>query len=210
MIGQMSTFDLETIVYGSFSAPHVQQAVATFEGCVSHANAPNFRSSIVLEKGDSVWRVAPYGYHQGIDASQCQLYELLNGREILVCRASEGHPDVSFESVYRWDFNAKETWRDLIRTINTWGACGKSALEESISSFGIQKFPARRMPGVSVKVSVVQALHSDKGGVCESPTQPPATNYQVDFVYWNSDFVVAPWSTSTKQHLDALFSSANK
>jgi hypothetical protein len=210
-IGHRDSLDLETVIYGSFSAPGAQEAVATFYGCVDHAAAANFRSSVVLAKRQNVWQMEPYGYKQGIDASQCQAYNLQDGRQVLLCRSFEGHPDVSYGGIERWDFEAVETMRSLIGTINTWGACREKALEESISDFQILRLPTSSVPGVSVTVNVVQASCPGRLGVCAgSCVPPPPVDYRVDFLYEGGDFVVAPWSRSTKEHLDALVASASK
>jgi hypothetical protein len=210
-IGHKESFDLETVIYGSFSAPGAQEAVATFYGCVDHAHAPDFRSSIVLGKRKTVWQVERHGYNQGVDASKCLAYDLQDGRQILICQSFEGHPNASYEGIYRWDFKAIETIRGLIGTINTWGACREKDLKEGISDFQILRFPTSSVPGVSVSINVVQASCPGELGVCAgSCVAPPPVDYRVDFLYEDGDFVVAPWSASTKQHLDALFSPARK
>jgi hypothetical protein len=45
-IGQKISFDLETVIYGSFTAPDPKEAVAALGGCADHAAAPRLERGI--------------------------------------------------------------------------------------------------------------------------------------------------------------------
>jgi hypothetical protein len=55
--GSRNFFDLETVIYGSFTAPGAREAIGGFNGCEDHATTANFRSSVLLRKGPKGWRM---------------------------------------------------------------------------------------------------------------------------------------------------------
>lgn len=204
-------FGLEKVIYGSFTKSGVQQAVGGFEGCENHATTPNFRSSILFTKGQRGWRMVSYA--RGVDTSGCQTYGVGSERQILLCQSFSGHPLISGNWVFAYDFAApeKERAQDLFGTVSTWGACGNTAVIGAVTNFQIHPLKGEEMPVVSVRATAIKIGHSGKLGVCaEDTSQLQPKGYRIDFIFKNGRFEVAPWSAATKKFLDDLFAKATK
>ncbi len=206
--GRGSFFDLETVVYGSFTAPHTREAVGGFEGCEDHATTANFRSSVLLRKERNGWRMVDY---QRFETSKCQDYRLPGGRDILLCQGFTGHPDESVSWIFTYDFADPEgrNERDLFAVVNTWGACRSAAVVGSIDKLELRDLDHDGMPDLIIHATVIEERASGFQGVCAADfSPPPGKTYQIDFLFKQGRFVVAPWSAETKNTLEETFNAA--
>ena len=209
-LGQPSKdfFDLQTVIYGSFSAPGAQESVADFCGCENHASTPNFHASVFLRKTSDGYRMVDY---IRTETSKCQLDPLPGGRDILVCQGFSGHAEESEEWIFSLQFLKDGGWRqtDLFGVANTWGACGPTDVEGSISRFDLLDLNHDGVPDLRITAKVGRSSHAGKLGVCaQNVTFTPAKVYRIDFLFKQGGFAVAPWSARTKETLDQEFKEA--
>jgi hypothetical protein len=200
-----SGFALQTVVYGTFTSAYAQQAVADFAGCEDHASSANFQGSVLLTKGTAGWQMTGY---ERIDTSNCQLYGLPEGRDVLVCDEFEGHVDQSWEGISVLDFSKPdgELVHPLLYTTDTSEACGPTAVLGKIDHFEIRDLDGDGQADVRVEVRVAEEKATAQGNVCtEFPNPPQRQVDRVDFLFKDGRFVVAPWSVATKTRLDAMF-----
>lgn len=202
-------FDLQTVIYGSFSAPDAQEAVADFYGCENHASTANFHASVFLREEGGRWHMVDYIRTQ---TSKCQLYSLPEGRNALVCRDFSGHAESSSDWISYIEFPRTGGWREnaLFGTVNTWGACGPTDVEGSISKFELLDLNHDGVPDLRITAKVVRSSHAGKLGVCaqKNVTSTPTKVYRIDFLFKQGGFVVAPWSARTRDTLDQEFKEA--
>ncbi|MGD0923157.1 MAG: hypothetical protein ABSA70_15545 [Terriglobia bacterium] len=206
--GRRDFFNLETVIYGSFTAPGAREAIGGFDGCEDHTTTANFRSSVLLRKGPHGWRKIAY---ERFETSQCRDYRLPGGRDVLLCQGLMGHADESAAWVFTYDFADPEgqNERDLFGVINTWGACGATAIVGSIDKFELRDLDHDGMPDVSIHATVIEEEASGPQGVCAADfSPPPGKTYQIDFLFQQGKFVVAPWSAEMKHTLDETFKAA--
>ena len=203
--GSRDFFNLETVIYGSFTAPGTREAIGGFDGCEDHATTANFRSSVLLRKGPHGWRRIDY---ERFETSKCRDYRLPSGRDVLLCQGFSGHPDGSGAWVFTYDFADPEgqNERYLLGVIDTWVACGATAIVGSIDKVELRDLDHDGIPDVSIYATVIEEKASGPQGVCAGDfSPPPGQTYQIDFLFKQGKFVVAPWSAETKQALDKTF-----
>jgi hypothetical protein len=177
--------------------------------CEDHTTTANFHSSVLLRKEPKGWRMISY---ERVETSQCQTYRLLDGRDLLLCRGWAGHPDIGGSWIFIYDFlmPAGQRERDLFGTVNTWVACRSTAIVSSIDSYDLRDLDHDEMRDLRIYASVIKEEATGKLGVCSADVSPPpAENYQIDFLFKDDAFVVAPWSMETKKALDELFKKAS-
>ena len=203
-------FDLHTVIFGSFTAPGLEEAVADLYSCEEHTTTANFHSSVRLRKEPKGWRMISY---ERVETSQCQTYRLPDGRDLLLCRGWTGHPDISASWIFIYDFlpTASQLERDVFGAVNTWGACRSAAIAGPIDSYDLCDLDQDGMRDLRIYLSVIKGQASRESGVCAADfSPPPAENYHIDFLFKDDAFVVAPWSAETKRALDELFNKANR
>ncbi|MEJ2009110.1 MAG: hypothetical protein P8Z30_13310 [Acidobacteriota bacterium] len=210
-IGRLSgqgLFGLQAVIYGSFSTPGATEAVGDFDGCEDHASTANFNASVFFRKTAGEWRMVDY---IRTETTKCRLDPLPGGRDILVCQGFSGHPEESEEWIFSLEFFPSGGWRenDLFGVANTWGACGPTAIAGSISKFELLDLNHDGVPDLRITAAVGREAHGGKLGVCAGnyKSKPPKI-YRIDFLFKDGTFVVAPWSTKTKDTLDQTFKAA--
>jgi len=62
------SFDIETVIYGSFTMPGAEEAVANFGGCEPHASGNG--GSVLLRKLRESWKMV--NYTRGLLTSNCK------------------------------------------------------------------------------------------------------------------------------------------
>jgi hypothetical protein len=205
-----SSFGLQTVIYGSFSAHGTQEAVLDFYGCEDHTTTANFQASVFFRKVSGQWHMVDY---IRTETSACQLDPLPSGRDILVCKGFTGHADQAEEWIFALEFPTAGGWRKigLFGVINTWGACGPTAIIGSIPEFQLLDLNYDGALDVRITAKVASEAPGGKLGVCEGNfTPPPAKAYRIDFLYKQGTFVVAPWSVKTKEMLEQTFEAARQ
>jgi len=202
-------FDLQTVIYGSFSALDTQEAVADFYGCEDHASTANFHASVFLRKKTGRWHMVDY---IRTETSKCRLYSLAEGRDTLVCQDFSGHAESSSDWISYLEFPRTGSWREepLFGTVNTWGACGPTDVEGYISKFELLDLNHDGVPDLRITAKVGRSSHAGKLGVCaqKNVTSAPTKVYRIDFLFKQGGFVVAPWTARTKDTLDQEFKEA--
>jgi hypothetical protein len=201
-------FGLQTVIFGSFSSPGAVEAVGDFNGCEDHASTANFNASVFFRKTAGKWRMVDY---IRTETSKCQLYSLPVGRDILLCRGFSGHAEESEEWIFSLQFLKDGDWREekLFGTVNTWGACGPTDVEGSISNFELVDLNHDGVPDLRITAKVGRSSHAGKLGVCaQGVTSTPPRVYEIDFLFKRGGFAVAPRSAKIKDTLDQEFKEA--
>jgi hypothetical protein len=205
------SFDLHTVIYGSFTFPGVHEAVAGFEGCEPHAR--EFGGSVLLSKLHGSW--AMVDYTPALITSACQTYHLKTGRDLLLCEEDDHHMAGVSQWISVCDFSKEGASRcqSVFDVLDTRVACGHSAVWGSIDKVLLRDLNGDGMPDLTLWFSVGQATFPNAGGSCNSGTvHAPVQKHQLDFLFQqNTDsFRPAPWSKALADSYRAFFSAAQQ
>jgi hypothetical protein len=94
-------YEIVASVRGSFTSPAANEAVVTMLGCLPHSL--HFGANYVLRFENGVWK--PARYNQGLLAEKCEKWKLSDGRDALLCRASDGHQGYFEHFIYLMRFD---------------------------------------------------------------------------------------------------------
>jgi len=217
-VGQMQpgmaiheSFGLRTVIYGSFTARGAEEAVASFEGCESHATG--FGGSILLRKLHGSWAMVDYTL--ALVTSACQPYHLKTGRDLLLCEGEDHHMDATEEWIYVCDFSRQPTARSrsVFGVLDTRNACGDSAIWGSIDKVRLRDLNGDGMPDLTLEVSVGQGTFSNPAGSCNADTSHALVESQkLDFLFQQDteSFLPAPDSKTLADRLQNLFKKARE
>ncbi len=208
--GETATFILQTVTHGSFTAPGVEEAVASFDGCESHATG--LGGSILFRKKHGSW--AMVDYTQGLLTSACQIYRLKTGRDLLLCDEKDFGMGTASHWIFVCDFSKKATLSDRAQMVfevldRRWGlsrdpiptVCG------SIAKAALRDLNGDGMPDLTVWVVVREGAFTSAEVPCKYTTSPPAPEQKLDFLFQQdtNTFVAAPWSKALKERLYEMF-----
>ena len=217
-VGQMQpgmaiheSFRLRTVIYGSFTAPGAEEAVASFEGCESHATG--FGGSILLRKLHGSWAMVDYTL--ALITSACQPYHLKTGRELLLCEGEDHHMDAAVEWIYVCDFSRQPTARSrsVFGVLDTRVACGPSAVWGSIDKAELRDLNGDGMPDLTLEISMGQGTFPNPGGSCNPDTShAPVERQKLDLLFQQdtNTFLPAPGGKTLADRLQALFKEAQE
>lgn len=211
-MGTGETFDLRSVIYGSFTVPGVQEAVASFEGCEPHAS--EFGGSILLTKRDDSWSMLRYT--PSLITAACRTYRLKTGRDLLLCEGEDGHMDETSQEIYVCSFSSQNPPEcpAVFTVVNTQTACGTSAVWGSIDDATLRDVNGNGMPDLSLKITVGQGTYPRKdGGSCLwHALHSTVQKYRLDFLFQpkTDTFSPAPWSSTSAEHLSAVFRDAEE
>jgi hypothetical protein len=205
------TFHLDSVIYGSFTAPGVDEAMADFEGCEPHASG--FGGSILLRKLHGRW--AMVDYTPGLITSACRTYGLKTGRELLLCEGKDQHMDGGSQWISACDFSRQDTaqCQNVFGVLDTRVACGHSAVWSSINKAVLRDLNGDGMPDLSLWVTLGQGTFPGVGGSCDADTSHQLfQSYKLDFSFQSSteSFVPSPDSTAQTERLRTLFKDAQE
>jgi hypothetical protein len=205
------TFQLHSVIYGSFTAAGVVEAMADFEGCEPHASG--FGGSILLRKLHGRWAVV--NYTPGLITSACRTYGLKTGRDLLLCEGKDQHMDGASQGIAACDFARQKAaqCQSVFGVLDTRVACGHSAVWSSINKVELRDLNGDGMPDLSLWVTVGQGTFPGVGGSCSANTShQPIQTYKLDFLFRPSDgnFLPSPDSKVQTERLRALFKDAQE
>jgi len=206
------TFALRSVLYGSFTAPGVQEAIASFEGCEPHAT--EFGGSILLSKRDDSWLLVRY--MQSLITTGCRAYHLWTGRDLLLCEGEDGHMDETSHEIFVCSFSSQNppVCPAVFTVVDTRTACGTSAAWGSIDDAALLDPNGDRMPGLSLKITVGQGTYpANNGGSCLWPAlHSSVRKYKLDFWFQpkTGSFAPAPRSRASVERLSAVFRVAEE
>jgi hypothetical protein len=205
------SFGLRTVIYGSFTTPGVEEAVASFEGCEPHAT--EFGGSILLRKLHGSW--AMVDYTPALITSACQTYHLKTGRDLLLCEGEDHHMAGASQWIYVCDFSREPSSRcqSVFGILDTRNACGDSAIWGSIDKVRLRDLNGDGMPDVTLEVSVGQGTFSNPGGSCNADTSHALVERQkLDFLFQQDteSFLLAPDNKTLADRLQALSKKARE
>jgi hypothetical protein len=188
----------------------VQEVVGDFLGCEDHTTTANFQASVLLRKGPRGWRMIRY---ERVETSKCQAYRLPTGRDISICQEFMGHADEARTWVSVLDFRRADggpLGQALFGVTDDWGACRSTAIRGSIDKVELRDLNQDGSGDVRIFVGVTKEESAGELGVCAPDYVPlPAEVYQLDFLFQQGHFVIAPWSGETKATLDAIFTPSH-
>lgn len=201
-----ASFSLYGVIYGSFTRAGAQQAVADFSGCEPHAN--NFGGSVLLEKLAQGWKVR--NYEAGFISSECLKDGVPGGRDLLICRGGYTGQGENDSSVFVFDYALPKDRRSqtLLSTTDTLATClGGDQTMGSIESIELRDLNHDGILDLTVmvkaaKVKIPLGQEQNCGAHLKlAPVKPQ----EIDFLFSNGTFKVAPWSARAKQSIEALF-----
>ena len=193
-------------MYGNFTRAGVQEAVASFSGCEPHAD--NFGGSILLEKTPTGWKVK--SYESGFISDECLKYRLKSGRDLLLCQGGYGGQGEIDSSLFTFDYALpkQQHSKTLLSTRDTVSTClpGDKTVG-SIEGVQLRDLNHDGMSDVVVTVKAAKvkppAGHEQDCG--ESLVLPMIKTRELDFLFGEDTFKIAPGSAETKRELDSLF-----
>jgi hypothetical protein len=205
------SFALRTVIYGSFTAPGVEEAVASFEGCEPHAE--EFGGTILLRKLHGSW--AMVDYTPALITSACQTYHLRTGRELLLCEGEDHHMAGAYQWISVCDFSREPSSRcqSVFDVLDTRVACDPSAVWGSIDKVELRDLNGDGMPDLILVIGVGQGAFPNPGGSCNADTShAPVERQKLDFFFQQdtNNFLPAPGSQALAAHLHALFKGAQE
>jgi len=203
------TFGLESVIYGSFTAPGIVQAVASFEGCEPHTSL--YGGSILLRKIGGSWSMVRY--LGALITHACRTYRLPAGRDLLLCEQEDHHAIESGQWMSVVDLTKREYpyGERIFGVADTSGACGPTAVGGAIDSAALTNSNGDDMPDLKLGVTVVQTT-LDEGVCLASDSATMVQKYKLDFLFQPDtlSFLPAPSSKATVDKLEALFKGAGQ
>lgn len=203
------SFDLHTVTYGSFTAPGVEEAVASFDGCEPHST--EFGGSILLRNLHGSWVMVDYT--PALITSACLTYHLRTGRDLLLCEGEDHHMAAASQGIFVCDFSREKATRcrNVFGVLDTRTACGDSAVWGSINKAALRDLNGDGMPDLTVWVDVGQGNFPNAGGSCNADTsRAQVQRHKLDFMFQQetNSFVPAPWSKALTERFRAVFNAA--
>ncbi len=204
-------FDLESVIYGSFTAPGIEEAVASFNGCEPHTSL--FGGSILLRKIGNSWSMMRF--LRALITKACRTYRLQSGRALLVCEQEDGHAEESEQWISVVDLSKEEPRLSVtvFSVLSTAMACGPTAVGGTIESATLTDLNGDGMPDLRLGVSVGQGTFPQDGGSCFAEgSEWRVQKYKLDFLFQPDtlSFLPAPSSRATLDKLNALFKNAEQ
>jgi hypothetical protein len=205
------TFHLHSVIYGDFTAPGVDEAMADFDGCEPHASG--FGGSILLRKLHGPWTMV--NYTPGLITSACRTYTIKTGRELLLCENKDQHMDGASQGIAACDFSRQGAaqCQSVFGVLDTRVACGHSAVWSSINKAELGDLNGDGMPDLSLWVTVGEGTFPGVGGSCSADTShQPVQTFKLDFLFRPSagNFLPSPDSKAQTERLRALFKDAQE
>ena len=205
------SFALRTVIHGSFTAPGVEEAVASFEGCEPHAE--EFGGTFLLSKLHGSW--AMVDYTPALITSACQTYHLGTGRDLLLCDGEDHHMAGASQRISLCDFSREASSRcqNAFGVLDTRVACGPSAVWGSIDKVELRDLNGDGMPDLILVIGVGQGAFLNPGGSCNADTShAPVERQKLDFFFQQdtNNFLPAPDSQARAARLQALFKGAQE
>ena len=202
---------LRTALFGSFTAPGVEEAVADFQGCESHATG--FGGSILLRKIHGSW--AMEDYTPGLITAACETYHLKTGRDLLLCEGKDHHMAGASQWISLCDFSRDQTARckTVFGVIDAQDVCGNYAVSGSIDKVELRDLNGDGMPDLTLWISVGQGVFAMARDSCNAHTSPlPVQKYKLDFLFQQGtdSFLPAPSSRPLAERLRGLFHDAQE
>jgi hypothetical protein len=206
----VGSLDLQTVTYGSFTAPGVEEAVASFLGCVPHAGG--WGGSILFRKRHGSWVML--GYAGGLITSGYRVYPLKTGRDLLLCGEQDFGQGTMRQWIFVCDFSREATLEARSHTVFT-------ALDDrsgiacrpwwvSIDEAALRDLNGDGMPDLTVRVSVGRRPSPNPGESAKVGTSSaPAERQKLDFLFQQdaNSFVVAPGSKALMERLQAIMNT---
>jgi len=204
--GSGPAFSLDGVIYGSFTRTGAEEAVANFSGCEPHAN--NFGGSILLEKSPSGWKAK--SYQAGFISDQCLKYRLRAGRDLMLCEGGyTGQGEIDSQLfIFDYALQGDHQTNTLLSTMDNVGAClPGDKIVGSIESVHLRDLNHDGMPDlvVTLKAGKVKPPAGHEQDCGDSPVLPAVKTQELDFLFDDGTFKVAPWSAKAKQAVDAVF-----
>lgn len=208
-LASRESFHLLAAFYGSFSAPGMEEAAASFGGCEPHA--AGYGGTILLRRFAEGWNMVHY--RQALITGACQKYPLKGGRDLLLCEAEDHHMTGASQSIFTYDFSVDQDSQGtgVFGVIDTRQACGTSAVWGSIDKLELHDLNGDGKPDLSVWISVGQGTFQSAGGPCADDTShAPLQSYKLDFLFQRetNGFVPAASSAAMVDHFTRLFKEA--
>jgi hypothetical protein len=179
-IAMHEAFALRTVIYGSFTAPGGEEALAGFQGCESRATG--FSGSILLRKLHGSWAMGDYAPAR--ITVNCQTYHLKTGRDLLLCEEQVGHMDEASQWIPVCDFSKEKPSRcqSVFALLDTRNACGHSAVWGSIDKVELGDLNGDGIPDLTLWIRVGHCAFPNAGGSCNADTTgAPVQRDKLDF-----------------------------
>jgi hypothetical protein len=193
--GKQGSFDLDSVIYGSFTAPGVREAVAGFEGCEYHLTGGG--GTVLLRKLHGSW--AMIDYRAALITSACQPYHLKTGRDLLLCENVDHFQGEMVQWFYWCDFSKEAQSRSetIFEVHDTRGMSRNSALCGSIDKVLLHDLNGDGMPDLTIWFSAGKGAFPGAEGPCNSDGARAAVQkHRMDFLFEpnTESFILDPGS----------------
>jgi hypothetical protein len=224
--GSVGIFQLETMVFGSYSRAEADEAAASFQGCESHAE--NWGGTVLYARapgGKSAWKQLQYvsGFHP----DSCFAVRGDDGRDRLVCERTDAHQGFGERYLFTHDFEEKEfTADDLLLLLESNDNCNEASMSNVGDRLVRASLRGEVMAIVDGRVALV--AHVDFGvatldkpfaRACANAERvrspalyekartllPPPTAIDIAFVFDGHAFSVAPASAASFKQVTTAF-----
>ncbi len=137
-------------------------------------------------------------------------YRLASGRDLLICRGGYTGQGENDSSLFVFDYTLLKDHRSqtLITTSDTLATCqGGDQVTGSIEGIELRDLNHDGIPDlvVAVKAAKVKIPDGQEENCGAHMKLPPIKSQEIDFLFSNGSFKVAPWSARAKQSIEALF-----
>ncbi len=190
---------IQTAIFGSFSAPGREEVILDYNGCEPHVNT--FGGSMLLRKVHRAWtlvRVRPR-----IHTGTCLKYPTTDGTDLLVCLESEmhqGHKSESVNVVLVYDNSIIE--RELLNfsAPNLYFSCFSGYYSATtLTSWAKVARTANQNPGVELYFQYIEA-----------PTPSWCKNFSKDLPSDSDSYRLTMWEKTQQKNAVAAFTQYNK
>lgn len=218
--------DLMTVIYGSFTRPSAEEAVASFNaGCEAHVN--EWAHSVLLEKTTTGWSVI--SHYPGLRIEQpklpvnvsdpgepkygCEKYALKDKRDILVCTGGRISHGFISSYLYTYDFAVPHAphlvppWSQFLAGAeDNAGACEPGIDTVSTGWIGDVEFQDLNNDGmldITVDMYGATAKATEKDAFdCPKGKRPEPKAYTLQFLFDGQRFVPAPGNAKAMEFLE--------
>ena len=146
-------YELSALLAGHFTDAALEQRLAVFSGCESHAES--YGGTLLAEQKDGHFRQR--SYFSGLHPQACQAYRRPDGRDLAVCEFADAHQTISNDELSVIDFSVEPPSQQTLLSFTNHDLCtsslGTRSADEVIESFELNQNPAAKNNGIVVHLA---------------------------------------------------------
>src|SRR5712692_8476385 len=200
--GRDGPYTLRNVIYGNFTAPSVEEAFVSFDGC---APPPAAGGSVLLRRSPAGWQMAQYV--AGRYAWDCLRYPIKQRRFLLVCQDGWDWQGYNESEIFTLDFAAPEESRlqQVLHVVaDNAGTCPETwkRIRFVKSEFRDLNYDAMRDLLLFAGMGQVRVPAEYRKKCLEGMPPPELKTVKLDFLFNGKVFLAAPWSAAQKKLLE--------